>query len=337
MKGNYEFMNTLLLNRDHIENLVSMKEVVQIVERTYREYGEGKVVNPAKVTLDLGEMNPWPPYGGFVNAMPAYVGWVDTAGIKWVSGFADNHKYGLPFIGGMILLINPRNGQFTCVAEGGLITTLRTGAQTAVALKYLLPDRGISLGLYGAGAQGKAFIDAASECLTISSLKVYDPNPENAQTLKKEYSPKIAGEIRLVDNPEEAAQADAVISFTPAKDPFILNSWVKPGTILFPLGSYQECDDTFIRRVDHIVVDHEAQSLHRGPLKTLADRGEITEKNITATLGEIISGKKKAPDTANGDRVLCAIIGIGALDVAVASTAYQKALEQGVGREYSFT
>ena len=43
--------------------------------------------------------------------------------------------------------------------DGALITNMRTGAQTAVALKYLLglkdgERRPIHLGIYGAGMQG---------------------------------------------------------------------------------------------------------------------------------------------------------------------------------------
>jgi hypothetical protein len=51
---------------------------VEIVEETFRGMGEGTVVNPTKAALDLGEAGPWPPYQGFMNAMPAYVGWLDA-------------------------------------------------------------------------------------------------------------------------------------------------------------------------------------------------------------------------------------------------------------------
>jgi len=88
-------MSTLLLSRKDIEQLISMKDVVEIVENTFRGMGEGTVVNPTKAALDLGESAPWPPYIGFMNAMPAYVGWLDSAGLKWVGGFRDNVTRGL--------------------------------------------------------------------------------------------------------------------------------------------------------------------------------------------------------------------------------------------------
>ena len=87
-----------------------------------------------------------------MNAMPAYVGWTDSAGIKWAGGFlGERKKRGLPYITSMILLIDPKIGTFTAVMDGSLITNWRTGAQAAVALKYLRKNRSVKLGLYGAG------------------------------------------------------------------------------------------------------------------------------------------------------------------------------------------
>jgi ornithine cyclodeaminase/alanine dehydrogenase len=38
-----------------------MDNVLDIVENTFRGMGEGTIVNPAKLTLDLGETAAWPP------------------------------------------------------------------------------------------------------------------------------------------------------------------------------------------------------------------------------------------------------------------------------------
>ena len=47
-------MGTLLLSQQEIQDLISMKDVVDVVEKTFRGMGEGTVVNPTKVGLDLG-------------------------------------------------------------------------------------------------------------------------------------------------------------------------------------------------------------------------------------------------------------------------------------------
>ena len=328
-------MDTVLLSESDIKQVMTEKDVVEIVDRTYQGFGAGTVINPAKIGLDLGEIAPWPPYQGFMNAMPAYVGWLDSAGIKWAGGFLGNTRLGLPYISSLILLINPRNGQFRAVMDGALITTMRTGAQTAVALKYLHSGKSIRIGLYGAGMQGYYQTMAISELFSIDELRVYDISREASEKFARDMKDMVSGDIIIVDSPEEAASGDAVICVTWAKDKFVKNSWIKPGTVLFPMGSYQECEDAFILSADKIIVDHIAQCLHRGALKELSDRGKITEKDIYATIGEIAVGKKKGR-TSDSERILCIPIGTGAMDVAVATVAYQRALERGLGGKFDF-
>ena len=53
---------TLLLSEQDVHDLLSMEDVVAAVEKTFQGMGEGTVVNPSKVNLDLGESAPYPPY-----------------------------------------------------------------------------------------------------------------------------------------------------------------------------------------------------------------------------------------------------------------------------------
>ena len=274
-------------------------------------------------------------YKGFMNAMPAYVGWLDSAGIKWAGGFPGNAKLGLPYLSSMILLIDPQNGQFRAAMEGALITNMRTGAQTAVALKYLHNKKSIRIGLYGAGMQGYYQTMAISELFNIDEIRVYDIYRDASEKFAKDMKDRVTGDIIIVNSPEEAASGDVVICITWSKDKFVKNSWIKPGTVLFPMGSHQECEDAFILSVDKIIVDHITQCLHRGALKELSEEGKITEKDIYATIGEIAVGKKKGR-TSDSERILCIPIGTGAMDVAVATVAYQRALEKGLGGKFTF-
>lgn len=329
-------MDTILLSQKDLQGLISMDDVLEAVEKTFRGMGENTVINPAKLTLDLGETLIWPAYKGFMNAMPAYVGWLDIAGLKWVGGFLDNAQTGRPYLSGMILLIDPHNGEFLCVAEGAHITNLRTGAQTAIALKYLHPEKSITVGLYGAGAQGRTQILAISRIFTIEKLIVYDINQKAAEKFKADMRAAVPGDIILADQPQEAAAAQAVISVTQAREKFISDSWIKPGTVFFPMGSYQECDDSFILTADRIVVDHVEQCLHRGAMKALAAAGKIGPANIYATIGEIITGKKAAPEL-DGQRILCIPVGTGAMDIAAATVAMRRAQEIGAGSAFAFS
>lgn len=326
-----------LLSMSDVEKLLTMKDFVEILDKTYRGMGEGTVVNPAKGTLDLGESGPYPPYRADINSMPAYVGWVDAAGIKWAGGWMENPAKGLPYVSAVIVMVNPRNGVFTGVLDGTFITNMRTGAQTAVALKYLFPDKkSLSVGLFGAGVQGRTQTMAISELFAIDELRVYDIFPEAAARFASDMKGFVSGKITVCDRPEQAAEGDAVITVTHAKDGFFQKEWFAPGTVLFPMGSYKECRDEALLSADVIVVDHIEQCLHRGALKELAEAGRIGEKDITATLGELAAGKKTVR-ASSGSRILCIPIGTGAMDVAAAAVALARAEERNEGHIFDFS
>lgn len=329
-------METILLSQSQIQQLVTMKDFIEIVDQTFKGFGEGTTINPTKVTLDLGETAPYPSYEGYMNAMPAYVGWLDTAGLKWAGGLlGERRKQGLPYITSMIMIMDPKLGHFLGVMDGALITNFRTGAQTAVALKYLHPNKTIRVGLFGAGMQGRTQTMAISEIFDIEELRVYDISPEASKKYAAEMKDKVKGEIIIVDSPREAACGDAVICVTQSKEKFLKNEWIEPGTIVFPMGSYQEVEDEFIIRADKIIVDHVEQCLHRGALMELNKTGKITKENISATIGELAAGKKEGRTTP-AERILCVPIGTGALDIAVATVALRKAGEQGIGGKFTF-
>jgi len=334
-------MGTKLLNQKIVMELAGIKEIVEICDTTFQGLGNQTVINPAKVGLDLGEVAEYPPYQGFMNAMPAYIGWTDTAGLKWAGGnLGERKNLGLPYISSLIMLIDPRVGNFICVMDGAYITNARTGAQTAIALKYIYNGgsaerKTIKLGLYGAGMQGLTQTLAISQLFDITGVHIYDISKEAMKRYREEVKNVVQGEITLCTTPREAACGDVIICVTTSKEKFLRDEWVKPGTIVFPMGSYQECDDALILNADKIVVDHIEQCLHRGALKNLYEEGRVTENDIFATIGELSIGKKTVKDYPDG-KIVCIPIGTGAMDIAVASVVYSKALEKGIGDSYAF-
>ena len=183
--------------------------------------------------------------------------------------------------------------------------------------------------------QGHTQTMAIAELFHIDEVHVYDISPEASRKYAEDMKDTVQGKIVIAKTPEEAATgADVVVCVTQSKDKFVKDSWIKPGGILFPMGSYQECEDAYILNADRIIVDHVGQCLHRGALKELSEAGKITEKDIYATIGEIVAGKKKGPGSPS-ERTLCIPIGTGAMDIAVATIALKKAEERGSG-SYEF-
>lgn len=331
-----------LLTYDQVRYLINMKDVVNSCEATFAGLSDGTVINPTKVTLDVGESAPYPSYDGFFNAMPAYIGYQkpDIAGIKWVLGIGGyRKKAGLPFIGGMILLADPKFGIFKCVMDGKYITNLRTGAQSAIALKHIFKNKKtIRLGLFGAGMQGHTQTEAISHCFDIEEVRVYDIFHPAAEKYKENMKKNntVTGTVTICENPREAAESvDAIICVTQAKDRFLKAEWIKPGTVVMPLGSYDEVEDEVILQSDAIVIDHLGQCMHRGALHALFEKGQLTPADVTTTIGDLVTNRYDLGDISE-KRILCLPIGMGCLDIGAAGIVYQRALEKHIGFEFDF-
>jgi alanine dehydrogenase len=328
--------STLLVSQDQIKVLIDMPLVLSIVERTYRSHGEGKVVLPPKLTLDLGEGKPWPPYQAFMNAMPAYLGDVDVAGIKWVGGFGGNPANGLPYITGMILLINPKNGMFTAVLDGSYITALRTGAQSAVFAKFLARKNSRVLTIIGAGMQGRMHLRALSQIFNLTEVRVADIDEARLQEFCRSMAAETRLNLRATRSPEEAVTgADIVCTVTAAREPLVRKAWLKRGVLVLGAGSYQELGADVILKADKIIVDNWAQASHRGALAGLVEAGKLSRENVYTDIFEIAVGRKAGRET-DDENIIGVPVGLGSLDIACAHEAYQRAVKQGVGSRFRF-
>jgi alanine dehydrogenase len=328
--------STLLITQEQVKSLLDMPTVLNMVEQVYRFHGEGKVIMPTKITLDLGEGRSWPPYKGFMNAMPAYLGDVDIAGIKWAGGFQDNEKIGLPYISAMILLINPKNGIFIAAMDGAYITAIRTGAASAICAKVLARKDASVLGIIGAGLQGRMHLRAFQQVFKLKEVRVFD----NKGGVAEKYRDEMTAELGLNILPNKSYQevvegADIICTVTIGDESMVKREWLKKGSLVISAGSYQELDPEVVLSADKIVVDHWGQASHRGELAKLVESGRIGEKDIYAEIGEILAGKKKGRER-DDENIVAVPIGLGSVDIGCAFEVYRKAKEKGIGTPFSF-
>ena len=168
----------------------------------------------------------------------------------------------------------------------------------------------------------------------IKELRVYDLYPAAAEKFKEDMKDAVKGDIIVCSDPKDASIGDVVVGFTQSKDKYIKDEWIKPGQIVFPMGSYTECEDALLLNADKIIVDHVGQCMHRGALHDVVADGKLKEEDIYATIGDVAVGRK--PTDAANERIICVPIGTGAMDIAVAGIVYKRALEKGLGGTFEF-
>ena len=321
--------NIKMISRQQVVDVLDMKTARDIVERVYAAHGQNEVLMPSKITLDTGESNDWPPYGGSYNAMPAYIGGdIDCSGVKWVWGFNDNRAKGLPYIGGVIILNEVRTGEVLAIMDGSYITDIRTGASAGVACKYLARKDASVLTIIGAGVQGRMNAIAVSEVLNLKEIRVADLYPEAAKRYAEEMEKQLGITVTPCANNEEACHdSDVIITVTIADEALVRKEWLKPGCTVLSLGSFQELDERIPLECDKLVVDSWAQNAHRGELLKLASAGRITEQNIHAEMPDIVVGRKSGRD--NNEELICAcIIGMGSTDIGAAGILFKEHFDQ---------
>lgn len=326
-------MATKLYSKGDIQRHLDFETALDIVERTYVETAQGRVLNPSKLTMHMGDDGEWPDLNAFSIDMPAYVDWLGVAGMKWAVA-TWNADTDVP-ISSQILLFDLERGEFKSVLEGMYITGVRTALQTVVGLEHLSAEDPDSIGVFGAGYQARFQLRVIDSLVDVDRFTVFDVDAEAARELVAEQAAEVDADLVVADGPEAATDSDAIVTVTDSKTPVLEEDWLDESAFIVALGSYQELQDETILTADHIVVDHTEQCLQRGALSDIADRGRLSESDLDATIGTVLDGEY--PETVRpDDRIVFVPIGLGSLDVSIAEYLHEEAIESDVSQEFAF-
>jgi len=315
----------LYLSRRDVEKLsISLKEVIQVVETALLEKGKGRTEAPPKPGIH-------PQKDAFIHAMPAYIPKMRSAGVKWVSGFPENLRHGLPYISGLLILNNLETGFPICVMDCTWITAKRTGAATAIAAKHLAKPDSKVLGILGCGVQGKSNLEALTVVYkNLEEVKAYDINEENLQKYVKEMTAKHELKVVPVASPRKAVEnSDIVVTAGPIlkhPQPIIEVSWFKDGGFACPLDFDSYWKPEAMHSMDKFCTDDREQLTY---YKKLGYFSNIP--SVYADISEIVSSKKPGRENP-GERIMSMNLGLAIEDMATAILIYEEAKKTGVGK-----
>lgn len=301
---------------------LSMAEIIDALEAMFREKGEGRVEMPPKPGI-----HPMP--DAFIHAMPAYIPALKSAGIKWVSGFPENYKRGLPYITGLLVLNDPETGLPLAVMDCVWITAKRTGAATAVAARYLARPDSEVVGILGCGVQGRSNLEALRVLFPIKRVMAYDIDPAAQRRYVAEMTERFGLEVVPVQAPREAVSGcDIVVTAGPIllkPHATIQAGWLDAGAFasLVDFDSYWHPDA--LAEVDKFCTDDVPQLEH---YRQLGYFQHIPP--IYADLGELVTGRKAGRERPD-ERTITCNLGLALDDMATAPLIYRRAIERGIG------
>ncbi len=320
-----------VLNMKEVKQILSMSDVLGLVEKAFKERGLKHVQMPPKSYLFFQK------FSGDLRVMPAYLERLDEVGVKLVSVYPGNpSKYGLPTVLATIVLFDPETGTPISLMDGTRITAMRTAAASGVAVKYLARKDARVLGIIGSGYQSTFQLDALNKVMKIESVKIFDVIEKEAENLAVIAREKFGLNARMVATAEDAVRgSDVLVTVTPTRTPVVKSEWVTEGMHINTIGAdapgKEELEAGILKRAK-IVIDDWEQASHSGEINVPLSKGMITKASIYAEIGEIVAGAK--PGRISADEItIFDTTGLAIQDIITAWRVYEIAEKEGIGRE----
>ncbi|WP_202919392.1 ornithine cyclodeaminase family protein [Saccharothrix deserti] len=225
-----------------------------------------------------------PPRGGFVrqDPLPGVTEWMphqdigQSITIKTVSySPANPRKFGLPTITGTVARFDDKTGTMVALADGIVLTALRTGAASAVASRILAHPESSTVGLIGAGTQAVTQLHALSLVLPIHRALVWDLDPGHSASFERRTD-FLGIDVVQSDPRTILAESDVITTATTVgvgEGPVLPDGESRPHLHVNAVGSdligKTELPKPLLDRA-LVIPDHPAQALMEGECQQLS-------------------------------------------------------------------
>jgi len=173
-----------------------------------------------------------------------------------------------------VTLYHGRKGGIHAIINMGFLSSLRTGAATGVAAKYLAPPNSKVLGIIGPGWQATFQVEAIASACRIEQVVVWGRTPKRRKDFIKQMSKMVKADWQEAMSVDEVeAVSDVLVVSTDSTTPVATGGSLKEEVLVASIGANatvkHEVSNNLIRRMDLIVVDDLAAAR--------ADSGDLVE------------------------------------------------------------
>jgi alanine dehydrogenase len=322
---------TFLSGADVTRLALTDDEILAAVEDGLRAQGSGQARIEPRVHLE-----PDPALRGHFNVLRGYLAPLQLAGVKVVGDYLDNYERGLPSELGLLTLYDARTGMPVAIVDAAELTSMRTGALTALGARYLARPGARVLG--HVGARGTAYwnVRLLDRLLDFEEIRVHSRRPESREDFARRLERDLGKPVRATESWEECLRgADVMVEASRLErpEPHLLTSWVEPGCLVIPYGTMSAVELTLTDVMDKVVVDDwgQARSGSFGALRAHVDTGRLDEETLHAELCQIVVGDRPGRES-DDERILFWHRGLSLSDIALGHALLEKARRVGVGQ-----
>ena len=322
--------NTLLfLSASDVRRALPMREAVEVMKTAFAALSTGEAVVPLRSLLAV------PKHQGRLLLMPCCLPSADRLCLKALTVFDGNPARGLPRIQALVTLFDGETGQPLAIMDGASVTALRTGAASGAATDLLARREASTVGILGAGAQGRTQLEGVCAVRAVGQAWVFDANAKAAEAYAREMSVVTGVSIQVATKAATAVrEADILCTATTAASPLFVDADLKPGVHINGVGSYQptmqEIPSQTVCRARVVVDQRESALEEAGDLLVPISQGLYSADRIYAELGEITGGQKPGRQS-EAEITFFKSVGVAIQDLAAASRIVENAGRLGLG------
>jgi alanine dehydrogenase len=342
----------LLINNEDVERLLTIKDVIRVLDEAYIELDKGLTANrPRTFTFSPTEN------GRFVAN--THEGLMRNKGVydirivthsrpdPTVDPTRVNYFHGVLNCS-LDLLYDINRGDLLAIIHDGYLQKMRVQATNAIAARYMARKNTKSMALIGSGWQATSAIESMRFVRPIEKVNVFSRNAENrrkfVQQMRSVYKDM---DIQDFDSAEQAVRGtDMVVAATNSKAPVCKGEWIEKGMHLTGVLPY-EFDLDCYKKADYLVIFNRLHgrdyTLRRGPEEEPLDIPPHAELiKGTPEIADLVS--EKVPGRKSDDQITIFANGghgwghdggpgYGIQFTAMAKLIYDLAKERGVGRQ----
>jgi 2,3-diaminopropionate biosynthesis protein SbnB len=301
------------------------RELVDLVEATYRLHGSGDSVNPPSYFLRFPDRP-----SSRIIALPASIGGqVRVDGLKWISSFPENVAAGIPRASAVLILNDHDTGYpFACL-EASVISATRTAASAALAADWLSRGRPrpTRVGFVGTGLIARyihTFLVGTG--WGFDEVGVHDLSSESAAGFRSYLARSGTGGITVYDSAEQLIRgSDLVVFATVAARPHVSDrSWFDHDPLVLHVSLRDLAPEILLDSVN--VVDDVEHCLKADTSPHLAEQLTGNRDFLAGTLDDVMTGRVAVPA---GRPVVFSPFGLGVLDLAVGDFVHREVARSG--------
>jgi ornithine cyclodeaminase/alanine dehydrogenase-like protein (mu-crystallin family) len=245
----------LIISEPQTHKLVDMPQAVALLDKMFRDRAAGKMRSVPRRRLKGSEKQ--------LNMMAAWHQDMDLICLRSYAAEANT-----------ITLYHGRKGGIQAIINMGFLSSLRTGAATGVAAKYLAPANSKVLGIIGPGWQATFQVEAVAAACPIKQVVVWGRTPKRRKDFIKQMSKVVKADWQEAMSVDEVeAASDILVVSTDSTTPVATGGSLKDEVLVASIGANatvkHEVSNNLIRRMDLIAVDDLAAAR--------ADSGDLVE------------------------------------------------------------